>query len=191
MVRWNASRFYRMRKRTANEIVNREINKERVWMGKTSFSAMARAKEVRVFFVREPRTVSCSCAVQCTVIVSPVVSIFEWYLRGSQEEIAVILCHIELNAAYARTTIPRGVVPIAIFLSIVTARVCRTLPIIRTRDSPPNPQTENWRKFEWWIIRCDTPEVIIGSLYVLDDVARCLYGNTPTYRSTLHADYNF
>ena len=45
---------------------------------------------------------------QCTVIVSPVVSIFEWYLRGSQEEIVVILCHIDLNAAHARTIIPRG-----------------------------------------------------------------------------------
>ena len=86
---------------------------------------MARAKEVR-FFLFASQEQSRGVA-QCTVIVSPVVSIFEWYLRGSQEEIAVILCHIDLNAAYARTIIPRGVVPIAIyqFVAIVTARVCR------------------------------------------------------------------
>ena len=94
-------------------------------MGKTSFSAMARAKEVR-FFLFASQEQSRGVA-QCTVTVSPVVSIFEWYLRGSQEEIAAILCHIDLNAVYARTIIPRGVVPIAIFqfVAIVTARVCR------------------------------------------------------------------
>ena len=81
-------------------------------MGKTSFSAMARAKVVRFFlFLFESQEQS---RAQCTVIVSPVVSIFEWHLRGSQEEIVVNLCHIDLNAAYARTIIPRGMVPIAI-----------------------------------------------------------------------------
>ena len=83
-------------------------------MGKTSFSAMARAKVVRFFcFLFESQEQSRGVA-QCTVIVSPVVSIFEWHLRGSQEEIVVNLCHIDLNAAYARTIIPRGMVPIAI-----------------------------------------------------------------------------
>ena len=86
---------------------------------------MARAREVRVFLFAS-QELSRGVA-QCTVIVSPEVSIFEWYLRGSQEEIAVILYHIDLNAGYARTIIPRGVVPIAIyqFVAIVTARVCR------------------------------------------------------------------